>query len=125
MVSVTADQVRKRLGLTVNDISDADVLAFVDEAAPFLSDEIGRTLDYTNCTKAEANAISNLAAIYCYCHVTGGSAVGLSYSIGQLTVSESSQPVERAAQLAFLKEQVERFIKRQRTFSIVLSPEES
>ncbi len=114
MASVTADQVRKRLGLTANDISDVDVLAFVDEASAFLSDEIGRTLDYTNCTKSEANAISNLVAIYCFCKVTGGSAVGLQYSIGQLSVSEKSAPMDHTSQVKFLKEQVEQFIERER-----------
>jgi hypothetical protein len=115
MVSVTADQVRKRLGLTSADVSDADVLAFVDEATAFLSDEIGRTLDYTNCTEGEANAIRNLAAIYSFCYVSGGVAVGLNFSVGDLNVSESS-----AKQVAFLKEQVERFIKRERAFAPVL-----
>jgi len=71
MVSVTADQIRKRLGLTVADISDEDVLAFREEAVAFLSEEIGKTLNTESCTEAEANAIRNLAAIYCYCKVSG------------------------------------------------------
>lgn len=33
MTSVTADQVRKRLGLTPTDIKDEDVMAFIAEAA--------------------------------------------------------------------------------------------
>jgi len=37
MVSVTADQVRKRLGLTSTDIKDEDVIAFVAEATAWLS----------------------------------------------------------------------------------------
>lgn len=114
-VTVTADQVRRRLGLTSDDISDKDVMAFVDEVTAFLSDEIGRTLDHKSCTEGEANAIRNLAGIYCYCHVTGGSAVGLAFSLGDLNVSESS-----AKQVAFLKEQVERFIKREKRFAPVL-----
>jgi hypothetical protein len=115
MVSVTAEQVRKRLGLTSADINDKDVLAFVAEATAFISDEIGRTLDYSSCGESEANAIRNLAAIYSFCHVSGGVAVGLNFSIGDLNVSESS-----AKQVAFLKEQVERFIKREGAFAPVL-----
>lgn len=115
MVAVTADEVRKRLGLASDDISDNDVLAFVDEVAAFLSDEIGRTLDDQNCTESEANAIRNLAAIYCYCHVTGGSTVGLSFTLGNLSVSESS-----VKQIDFLKEQVKRFINREKRFAPVL-----
>jgi len=115
MVSVTADQVRKRLGLTVADISDEDVLAFREEAAAFLSEEIGKTLDAASCTEAEANAIRNLAAIYCYCKVSGGSAVGLDFSVGDLRVSPDA-----GKQLEFLREQVERYISRQKRFGISL-----
>ena len=115
MVSVSADQVRKRLGLTIEDIKDEDVMAFVIEAAAWLSDEIGRTLDYTSCTESEANAIRNLAAIYCYCHVSGGVAVGLSFSVGDLHVSEAA-----AKQIEFLKQQVERFIARETAFAPVV-----
>jgi len=111
MASVTADHVRKRLGLTPADIKDEDVMAFVAEATAWLSSEIGRTLNHADCTEAEANAIRNLAAIYCYCYVTGGVAVGLDFSLGDLRVSEAT-----AKQIAFLKEQVERFIARETVF---------
>ena len=115
MVSVTAEQIRKRLGLTSADISDEDVLAFRDEATVFLSEEIGRSLNAESCAEAEANAIRNLAAIYCYCKVTGGSAVGLDFSIGDLRFSPDA-----GKQLEFLKEQAERFIARQKRFGISL-----
>ena len=116
MVSVSADQVRKRLGLSAEDINDEDVIAFVAEAAAWLSDEIGRTLDYASCTESEANAIRNLAAIYCYCHVSGGVAVGLNFSLGDLHVSDAA-----TKQIQFLKEQVERFIAREAIFPPVAS----
>jgi len=116
MASVTADHVRKRLGLTPADIKDEDVMAFVVEAAAWLSSEIDRTLNHTDCTEAEANAIRNLAAIYCYCYVTGGVAVGLDFSIGDLRVSEAT-----AKQIAILKEQVERFITHEAAFPPVTS----
>jgi hypothetical protein len=112
MASVTADQIRKRLGLTPADISDEDILAFRDEAAAFLSEEIGKTLNADDCTEAEANAIRNLAAIYCYCKVSGGFAVGL--NLGDLRVSETNE------QIGFLKEQVERFISRHKRFGIIV-----
>ena len=112
---VSADQVRKRLGLSEADIEDEDVMAFVAEVAAWLSDEIGRSLDYTSCTESEANAIRNLAAIYCYCHVSGGVAVGLDFSVGDLRVSEAA-----AKQIQFLKEQVERFIARETCFAPVV-----
>ncbi|RLC80970.1 MAG: hypothetical protein DRI61_04635 [Chloroflexi bacterium] len=116
MPSVTADQIRKRLGLTAADISDEDVLAFRDEAAAWLSEEIDKTLNAEDCTEAEANAIRNLAAIYCYCKVSGGSAVGLDFSVGDLRVSPNA-----GKQLEFLKGQVERFIARHKRFGIIFS----
>ena len=115
MVSITADQIRKRLGLTEADVNDEDVLAFRNEAASWLSEEIGKTLDAENCTEAEANAIRNLAAIYCYCKVTGGSAVGLDFSVGDLRVSPNA-----GKHLEFLREQVERFIANQKRFGATL-----
>jgi len=115
MASVTADQIRKRLGSTIADISDEDVSAFINEATAFLSEEIGTTLNAESCTEAEANAIRNLAAIYCYCKVTGGSAVGLDFSVGDLRVSPNA-----SKQLEFLKEQIERFITRQKRLGISL-----
>jgi hypothetical protein len=115
MVAVTADQIRKRLGLTVADISDEDVLAFRDEVTAFLGEEIGKTLDAENCTEAEANAIRNLAAIYCYCKVTGGSAVGLDFSVGDLRVSPNA-----GKQLEFLLGHVESFIANKKRFGVTL-----
>ena len=116
MVNVLADQVRKRLGLTAEDIKDEDIMAFVTEATAWLSDETGRTMDYLSCTESEANAVRNLAAIYCYCHVSGGVSVGLNFSVGDLHVSESD-----AKQIQFLKEQIERFITRETAFPPVAS----
>lgn len=116
MAEVSTNQVRKRLGLTSDEIGDEDVIAFVTEATAWLSDEIGRTIDYTSCTESEANAIRNLAAIYCYCYVSGGVAVGLNFSVGDLHVSEAA-----AKQVHFLKEQVERFIARETAFPPVAS----
>jgi hypothetical protein len=115
MASVTADQIRKRLSLTPADISDEDALAFRNEATAFLSEEVGKTLDAEDCTEAEANAIRNLAAIYCYCKVSGGSAVGLDFTIGGLRVSPDG-----GKQLEFLRDQVERFINRQKRLGISL-----
>jgi len=106
MVSVTADQVRMRLGLSSADIADEVVTEFADDAASFLGGEIGKTLDCTSCSKEEAAAIRNLAAVYCFCHVTGGSAVGLNFSVGSLRADLK----ERLSQLEFLLSQVERFI---------------
>jgi len=117
MVSVSADQVRRRLGLTVADISDEDVLAFRDEAAAFLSEEIGETINAEDCTISEANAIANLAAIYCHLKVAGLSSTGWTVNLGQLTFTG---PAEKTASLEFLKQQVREFIQRRKRVGISL-----
>jgi hypothetical protein len=115
MATVTPDRVRLRIGLTSTDIADADVQTFTDEASAFLSGEIDRALDPANCTEEEANAIANLAAIYCYLKVTGVSAVGWTANLGALTFSGTP---EKIAQLEFLRKQVLAFIERNRKFVV-------
>jgi hypothetical protein len=112
---VTPDRVRLRLGLTAEDIADADVQTFTDEAAAFLSGEIDHNLDSNNCTEDEANAIANLAAIYCYLKITGVSAVGWTANLGALTFSGAP---EKIAQLEFLRKQILAFIERNRKFVV-------
>jgi hypothetical protein len=117
MPNVNPPRVRLRLGLTAEDIADSDVQTFIDEASAFLSAEIGRTLNPADCTEEEANAIANLAAIYCYLKVTGVSAVGWTANLGALTFSGAP---EKVAQLEFLKSQVMDFVKRHKRFGVKL-----
>jgi hypothetical protein len=63
---------------------------FITAAGVTVEVEIGETVDPTNCSKAQAEAIRNLAAIYCACRITGGSAQGLSFRVGDLAVNEST-----------------------------------
>jgi hypothetical protein len=44
--------------------------------------ETGKETDYSSCTDAEKEFITVLAAIHAICYLTGGSAVGLSFSAG-------------------------------------------
>jgi hypothetical protein len=117
MVAVTADQIRKRLGLTESDITDEDVIMFRDGAAAYLSEETGEAINASECTTAEANAVANLAAIYCYLKVTGAGSAGWTVNLGQLTFHGSA---EKIAQLEFLKQQVREFIHRKRRVGISL-----
>lgn len=108
MVSITEDEVRARFHFDeTTDIDNTQVGKFLDEAVAILSRAIGVTLDKTDCTELHANALRNLASLYCYCWVTGGSAAGLNFSIGDINVSESSQK-----QFEFIKTRVEEFIQR-------------
>ena len=121
MVHVTTDAVRRRLKLSEEDISDEDVMAFIEDSAAWIGEQIGETLDPENCSKGEHEAIANLAAIYSYCHVTGGTFTGTDFALGDLNVKEHSRDL--TAQLNFLKQQVERFIgsHENKPFGIVVS----
>ena len=68
---VSPDRVRLRLGLAAQDIADSEVAVFIDEAAAYLSNQTGLTLDPNNCTEDQAKAIADLAVIYAYMRVTG------------------------------------------------------
>ncbi len=74
-----------------SDIPEAKVLKMVKRAAVTVGLEISQTIDSGNCSDAQKEAITDLAAIYVLCFLTGGSAVGLNFSVGDLNTSQSSK----------------------------------
>ena len=90
MVTVLPSEVRERINVSAADAPDDVVNRFITAAGVTVEVEIGEIVDPTNCSKAQAEAIRNLAAIYCACRITGGSAQGLSFRVGDLAVNESS-----------------------------------
>jgi hypothetical protein len=70
LVTVTPSEIRERVNLTESDISDATVLRFAKAAAVTVGLELEKTINYTSCTDEEAEAIRNIAAVYCACKVT-------------------------------------------------------
>jgi hypothetical protein len=90
MGSVSAEDIRDALNLKDSDISDVKVLKMIKRAAVTLELELSADIDYQNCTDAQKEAITLLAAIYAVCYLTGGSAVGLNFSVGDLSSSNSS-----------------------------------
>jgi len=90
VVSVTPESVRERINVSAAECPDDVVNRFITDATETIEVETGLTIDPVNCTAAEAVAIRNLAAIYCACRITGGSASGLSFRVGDLTVNEST-----------------------------------
>jgi len=86
LVNVTPQSVRERINISAVECPDDVVTRFIVDAAETVMLETGLTIDYTDCTAQEAVAIRNLAAIYCAARVTGGSASGLSFRIGDLSV---------------------------------------
>jgi hypothetical protein len=90
VVSVTPESVRERINVSAAECPDDVVSRFVTDATETIEVETDLTIDPANCTAAEAVAIRNLAAIYCACRITGGSASGLSFRVGDLAVNESA-----------------------------------
>jgi len=116
LASVTPDRVRNRVKLTTTDIPDAKVVEFIQDAEATIEVETGRAIDYSSCEQAEAAVITDLAAIYCLVHMSGGSAVGLSYTLGALRVEESSS--REAPSPSILMDNVLRLIERLRTLYV-------
>ncbi len=105
MGSVSAEDVRDVLNLKDSDISDVKVLKMIKRAEVTLELELSADIDHQNCTDAQKEAITLLAAIYAVCYLTGGSAIGLNFSVGDLSSSNSSLP-----SLAVLQNEFERIL---------------
>jgi hypothetical protein len=87
LASVSADDVRDVINVSSAEVPDVKVLKMVKRAEVALELETGREIDYSSCSDAEKEFITVLAAIYAVCYLTGGSAVGLSFSVGDQNVS--------------------------------------
>ena len=101
MAAVSVDDVRDVLHISEADIPDAKVLKMIKRAEVTLELELSADLDYLDCTDAQKEAITLLAAIYAVCYLTGGSAVGLNFSVGDLSSSASSLPSLSVLQTEF------------------------
>lgn len=114
LVAVTPQEIRERVNLTEADVPDATVLRFAKAAAVTVGLELEKTIDYADCSDEEAEAIRNIAAVYCACKVTGGSASGLSFRVGDLAVNESSGATPSGLSrenLQFLMSEAQRIIE--------------
>jgi hypothetical protein len=92
LVAVSVEDIRDVLHLSDSDIPDAKVLKMIKRAEVTLELELSTDIDYQNCTDSQKEAITVLAAIYAVCFLTGGSAIGLNFSVGDLNNSNSSLP---------------------------------
>ena len=112
MASVTPEGVRERINVSVAQAPDDVVNRFITKATATVNLETGLSIDPTDCTDIEEVAIGNLAAIYVACRITGGSASGLSFRVGDLQVSESTSTNSglSAGNLQFLLDEAKRII---------------
>jgi len=106
VASVSVDDVRDVINVTSVEVLDAKVLKMIKRAEVMLELETDREIDYSNCTDAEKEFITLLAAIYAICYLTGGSAVGLSFSVGDQNVSVLS----KAPPLDILQSELQRIL---------------
>jgi hypothetical protein len=101
---VTVDDVRDVINVSPADIPDVKILKMIKRTEVTL--ELGKEIDLENCTEAEKEFITVLAAIYAICYLTGGSAVGLSFSVGDQNVSV----LGKAPPLDVLQSELERIL---------------
>jgi len=108
LASVSAEDVRDAINVTDAEVPDAKVLKMIKRAEVTLELETSKEVDYADCTDAEKEFITVLAAIYAICYLTGGSAVGLNFSVGDQNVNV----VNNAPPLAVLQSEVERLLAK-------------
>jgi hypothetical protein len=106
LANVSISDVRDTINVSAADIPDAKLQKMVKRAEVTLELELGKEVDYNDCTEAEKEFITLLAAVYAICYLTGGSAVGLSFSVGDQNVSTT----EKAPPLSVLQQELERFL---------------
>jgi len=106
LANVSISDVRDTINVSDVDIPDAKLQKMIKRAEVTLELELGKEIDYSDCTEAEKEFITLLAAIYAICYLTGGSAVGLSFSVGDQNVSAT----EKAPPLGVLQQELERIL---------------
>lgn len=106
MANVSPSDVRDTINVSTADIPDAKLQKMVKRAEVTLELELSREIDYADCTEGEKEFITVLAAVYAICYLTGGSAVGLSFSVGDQNVAVA----DKAPPLAVLQQELERIL---------------
>jgi len=108
LASVSADDVRDVINVTSEEVPDDKALKMIKRAEVTLELETDKTVDSSNCSDAEKEFIAILSAVYAICYLTGGSAVGLSFSVGDQNVSV----IDQAPPLTVLQTELERILNK-------------
>ena len=106
MASVSLADVRDAINIGEADVPDDKLGKMVKRAEVTLELELGREIDSADCSDAEKEFITLLAAVYAICYLTGGSAVGLSFSVGDQNVNVP----DKAPPLSVLQQELERIL---------------
>ncbi len=110
LASVSADDVRDVINVTSEEVPDDKILKMIKRAQVTLELETDKTVDSSNCSDAEKEFITVLSTVYAICYLTGGSAVGLSFSVGDQNVSV----LDKAPPLMVLQAELERLLNKLR-----------
>jgi hypothetical protein len=103
LVNVAVEDVRDVLNVDSSDIADEKIEKMIKRASVALGLELSVEIDYLLCSEAQKEAITLLAAIYAVCFLTGGSAIGLNFTVGDLSNSISNLPCLTVLQVEFEK----------------------
>lgn len=106
MANVSISDVRDTINVSAADIPDAKLQKMIKRAEVTLELELGKEINYADCTEAEKEFITVLASVYAICYLTGGSAVGLSFTVGDQNVSVAGN----APPLSVLQQELERIL---------------
>jgi hypothetical protein len=106
LANVSFSDVRDTINVSQADIPDAKLQKMIKRAEVTLELELGKEIDYADCTEAEKEFITVLAAVHAICYLTGGSAIGLSFSVGDQDVSVT----DRAPPLSVLQQELDRIL---------------
>lgn len=81
------DKVYNRVKLSQAEVPLAVAWQLIQTALQTASSELDKTLDFLSLAPDEDLLIQDLAGIYFLCYATGGTATGLSFRLGDLSVS--------------------------------------
>lgn len=103
---MTLDDVRDTINVSAADVPDVKLQKMIKRAEVTLELELCKEIDSDDCTEAEKEFITLLAAVYAVCYLTGGSAVGLSFSVGDQNVNVS----DKTPPLSVLQQELDRLL---------------
>jgi hypothetical protein len=106
LANVALSDVRDAINVDSADIPDDKLQKMINRAATTLALELNKSIDADDCSEAEKEFITLLSAVYAVCYLTGGSAVGLNFSVGDQNVSVANG----APPLVVLQQELERIL---------------
>jgi hypothetical protein len=106
LANTSLSDVRDTINVNCADIPDDKLQKMINRAATTLSLELNKQINPDNCSEAEKEFVTVLSAVYAICYLTGGSAVGLNFSVGDQNVTLA----DRAPPLVVFQQELERIL---------------